>query len=367
MNDQYHYIMNHAIRIPLSILVALFLMQVVSGQKSYSAPKLSHPDSWSIILVPDTQTYVKFERNHGILETMTSWISENIDSLNIKMVLCTGDLVEQNELLVPDNVNGNLPSRDQWQAVSHAFGRLDGKVPYILAAGNHDFGYKSIENRRTNYNQYFPSHRNILNKKGLRAAGKNLDRLPSLENAAYEFISPQHRKFLFLNLEFAPRDTIVHWAEQVLSEERFKDHTAVILTHSYLNAKDLHIVKENYPITDANYGKAIWEKLVAPSTNVQLVFSGHIGAADDFDAHTAFKVDRNKAGKTVNQVTFNAQAMGGGWHGNGGDGWLRIMEFLPDGKTVIMTTFSPYFALSPSTKHLAYQRDAHNNFTIKLD
>ncbi|GGW44502.1 metallophosphoesterase [Arenibacter certesii] len=348
-------------------IASLFIIQVGNAQESYSPPKLSHPDSWSIILLPDTQTYVKFERNHGILETMTSWISENIEPLNIKMVLCTGDLVEQNELLVPDGKNGNLPSRDQWRAVSHAFEKLDGKVPYILAAGNHDFGYKSVENRKTNYSTYFPSHRNLLNAKALRAAGKNIDLMPSVENAAYEFVSPQKRKFLFLNLEFAPRDTILQWAKGVLSQEQFKDHTAVVLTHSYLNAKNQHIEKENYPIEDRNYGKAIWEKLVADSNNVQLVFSGHIGAPNDFRAHTAHKIDRNAAGKKVNQITFNAQAMGGGWHGNGGDGWLRIMEFLPDGKTVIMSTYSPHFAISPSTQKMSYNKEDYNNFEIQLD
>lgn len=359
--------MNYLLKYYLFVSTIILTSQTAFGQESYSPPKLSHPDSWSIIMVPDTQTYVKFERNQGILETMTAWISENIDPLNIKMVLCTGDLVEQNELLVPNNINGNLPSRDQWMAVSSAFGRLDGKVPYILAAGNHDFGYKSVENRKTNYNTYFPSHRNLLNAKALRAAGKNIDGFPSLENAVYELISPQHRKFLFLNLEFAPRDTIISWAKHELSRDAYRDHTAVVLTHSYLNAQNNQIEKENYPVKDVNYGKAIWDKLVAPSKNVQLVFSGHIGGADDFKAHTAHKVDKNSAGKKVNQVTFNAQAMGGGWNGNGGDGWLRIMEFLPDGKTVIMTTFSPHFALSPSTQHLSYQRDSYNNFTIQLD
>ena len=108
-------------------LVPLFILTTsLRAQEAFAAPKLSNQDSWSIILVPDTQTYVKFERNQGILETMTAWISENIDALNIKMVLCTGDLVEQNELLVSDKINGNMPSRDQWRAVSHAFERLDG-------------------------------------------------------------------------------------------------------------------------------------------------------------------------------------------------------------------------------------------------
>ncbi len=351
----------------LLFLAILFVFQSALGQESYAPPKLSHPDSWSIILLPDTQTYVKFKRNHGILESMTGWISENIDELNIKMVLCTGDLVEQNELLVPDGKNGNLPSRDQWRAISRAFENLDGRVPYILAAGNHDYGYKNVENRNTNYNKYFPAHRNLLNEKALRVVGKNKDEMPSVENAAYEFVSPHNRKFLFLNLEFAPRDTILGWAKEVLAQDRFQEHTAVVLTHSYLNAEHQHIEKENYPIQDGNYGKAIWKKLVAPSKNVQMVFSGHIGAVDDFKAHTAYRLDRNAAGKKVNQITFNAQAMGGGWHGNGGDGWLRIMEFLPDGKTVIMRTFSPHFALSPSTQKLSYSKEAYNNFEIQLD
>jgi predicted MPP superfamily phosphohydrolase len=137
------------------------LINLVSSQEKCEPPRLSNPDSWTLILLPDTQTYMKFGRNQGIFELMTGWIEENIENLNIKMVLCTGDLVEQNELLVTDNVNGNRPSRDQWQTISKAFNKLDGKVPYILAAGNHDFGYKNIENRKSNYNAYFPAHKNI--------------------------------------------------------------------------------------------------------------------------------------------------------------------------------------------------------------
>ena len=66
-------------------------------------------------------------------------------------------------------------------------------------------------------------------------------------------------------------------------------------------------------------------------------------------------------------MVFNAQAMGGGWQGNGGDGWLRILEFMPDGKTVQVRTFSPFFAISPSTWHLAWSKEAYNEFTFVLD
>ena len=352
--------------------ILLFFCVILIGsnaftQEQYTAPQLSDPNSWTLILVPDTQSYVKFGSNQGILELMTGWIEEQIDPLNIKMVLCTGDLVEQNELLVSDKVNGNLPSREQWMAVSRAFERLDGKVPYILAAGNHDFGYRNIENRKSNYNTYFPAHRNLLNTKQLREVTYNIDGLPTLENSAFEFVSPHNRKFLFMNLEFAPRHEVLDWANKTVGKTEYKDHTVVVLTHSYLNKENIHIEKENYPIVDRNYGKAIWEQLVQPSTNVQMVFSGHIGEANNFKAHVGYRVDRNSAGKKVNQITFNAQAMGGGWHGNGGNGWLRILEFLPDGKTVKMHTFSPYFAISPDTQDKAWSKVDYNDFDFTLD
>jgi hypothetical protein len=66
-------------------------------------------------------------------------------------------------------------------------------------------------------------------------------------------------------------------------------------------------------------------------------------------------------------MTFNAQAMGGGWFGNGGDGWLRYLEFLPDGKTVKVKTFSPLFAISPATQKLAYKKEKNQEFEFTLD
>ena len=132
------------------LCLSLFVSSIpLNAQEAYQGPALSNPDSWSMILLPDPQTYMKFGRNQPIFDLMTAWISENIDPLNIQMVLCTGDLVEQNDMLVPDNINGNLPSKQQWEAVSQAFESLDGKVPYILATGNHDIGFKNAEHRKS--------------------------------------------------------------------------------------------------------------------------------------------------------------------------------------------------------------------------
>jgi hypothetical protein len=116
-----------------------------------------------------------------------------------------------------------------------------------------------------------------------------------------------------------------------------------------------------------NYGAAIWKKLVQPSKNILMVLSGHIGEEHDARAHLAFRTDVNVAGRKVQQMTFNAQALGGGWHGNGGDGWLRILEFLPDGKTIQVKTFSPLFAISPTTWQYAWRTEPYDEFTFTLD
>lgn len=355
------------IRIVLSLFLSLMCLgvSVTAQDKSYLAPSLDNENAWTLALFPDTQSYVKFKRNQPIVDLMVNWVDEHISPLNIKLVLHVGDLVEHNGLLNPDGIVGNQTGRQQWEAISSAFSTLDTKVPVIATTGNHDFGIANIENRQTFYDTYFPIEKNRHNKEMIREVALDDDGMPNLTNALYEFIAPDKRKFLILVLEFAPRETNLQWAIQVVNKEKYLDHTVILLVHSYLDSNSNHIVTENYPITDGNYGKAIWEKLVKPSKNIQMVFSGHIGVPDQKSGHVGFRTDTNAGGKKVHQMTFNAQALGGGWHGNGGDGWLRLMEF--QGNRVTVRTFSPLFAISPSTRHLAWGTEAFQPFTFDLD
>lgn len=352
---------------PFALVVLTVLSITLNAQRrTNEVPTIESEKSWTLVVLPDPQTYVKFERNQGIFDLMTAWIAENIDPLNIRMVLCTGDLVEQNNILRGDGRNGNQSSINQWRAIDRSITRLDNRVRYVLAAGNHDFGYKSVENRHTQYDKYITADRNPLNEMMLREYFYNQEGMPTLANALFEFIDPNGIPYLFLNLEFAPRDEVVEWASKAIGAEKYRDHRVVILTHSYMNAKNERIVKEKYPITNANYGQAMWDKLINPSSNVVMVVAGHIGAPDDPKAHIAFKQDKKADGEMVTQMVFNAQALGGGWHGNGGDGWLRYLEFMPDGVTVRVKTFSPLFAISPTTANLAWRTSSHDEFEFKL-
>ena len=126
-------------------------------------------------------------------------------------------------------------------------------------------------------------------------------------------------------------------------------------------------ITEGYKVKDANYGEAIWEKLIYPSSNIRMVICGHIAGTDNPRQNVGFRQDKNQAGKTVSQMLFDAQTLGGGWHGNGGDGWIRILEFSPEFTKVSVKTFSPLFAISPSTRHLAWDLAEYNQFEFNID
>lgn len=361
---------------PAKINLCLLFFLLLSAASSFAQkkekfvqPGLSDPASWSLILLPDPQNYVKFEKNRPILDMMMNWINAKTDTLNIKMVMCTGDLVEHDDIINPDGKKMDQTGKQQWGNIAGAFGKLDGKLPYITATGNHDYNIFSYTHKpkTTHFPDYFPPEKNFLNQRLLREVAPNIYGNNSLENAAYEWRSPQGKNYLFLSIEFAPRDTILSWARDLVAQKKYKDHSVILLTHAYLKYTNERIDKEGYDLAGANYGEAIWKKLVYPSANIKMVISGHIGGINDARKHVAFRTDKNIAGVTVQQMTFNAQAMGGGHYGNGGDGWLRILEFLPDGKTVKVKTFSPLFAISPTTQDFAWRRESFDEFTFKLD
>ena len=95
--------------------------------------KLVNPESFSMILLGDPQGYTKYDINQPLFDLCTAWIADNIESLKIKAVLCTGDLVEQNDNNVLNRKMLNQTSREMWEAASQALKRLDNKVPYTIS------------------------------------------------------------------------------------------------------------------------------------------------------------------------------------------------------------------------------------------
>jgi hypothetical protein len=321
-----------------------------------------------MVVVPDTQSYVKKSCNQGVLELMFAWIAKNCEPLKIQQVLVTGDLVVQNRSLISYGQNNDQTGPEQWQAVSRAFERLDGVVPYVLSTGNHDYGLTSAQDRETSLAKYFPLGRNSKWTNVLKECGKNTFGQYTLENAAYEFITPNKQKVLVVSLGFSPTDEAVAWAKSVFNKSQYKDHFGILLTHSYLGSGESGVIKKRNYLLDrngGNIGTDIHDKLVQEVPNIRLVVCGHISSPDNWRGCVGFRSTKNSSGKTVHEMLFDPQALGGGWAGNGGDGWIRLLEFSADMKQIKVRTFSPLFAISPSTRNLAWHTAHYNEFVME--
>lgn len=370
-------------RIISAISALLILCAISSAQHHADRQTLTDPASETFILFGDPQGYVKYDLNQPILDLVVKWVADNVDQLNIKAVLCTGDLVEQNDNNALNRNMLNQTSRQMWNAVSNSFSIIDGVVPHLHSPGNHDYGFKHSEDEHTFFPDHFPAERQgkaILDC--LVAEYPNREGRASLENAAFEFEINGWKKILVITSEFAPSDGAVEWARKLCLSEDYRDHYVIYLTHSYMKCHKCGnevTATEKYALTKKegnNSGVQLWEKLFSKVPNIRLVLCGHHGhgpekvdgkVVDRYDWNTGWRVDKNDSGHNVYQMMFNVQTLGGGWEGNGGDGWLRILEFMPDGKTVKVRTYSPLFGISHLTKHLAHRNADFDRFDFVIE
>lgn len=298
------------------------------------------PGSWTLVILPDPQFYAK--SYPGIFHLQTRWIVDNKEKYNITYVLTLGDLTHNN-------------TRQQWERASRALGRLDGVVPYTIVLGNHDYGYDGrARTRNTLADDYFPLSRfaSWPTFGGVMEEGR-------IENN-YHLFEAGGRKWLILDLEWGPRDKALEWANQVL--RKYPDRTAIIATHAYLYSDSTRYDWQrkgeeqkwnpHYYGTKGgiNDGEEIWQKLVKKHANVFMTINGHV-----LDDGLGFLVSKGVQGNPVNQILVNFQQP---IFPLGGEGWLRLLEFLPDGQTIQVKTYSPLFE--------KYKTDPDNQFIIKI-
>ncbi|MBR5801343.1 MAG: metallophosphoesterase [Alistipes sp.] len=369
----------------LFLFTALFCLNSVWAQSPKAEPiipvypTLQSEGSFSMIMVPDPQSYTKFAANQPLFDLQTAWIAQNIKRLNIKAALFTGDMVEQNGKItskpLPNPHNGDQTGRQQWEAVSRALSRLDNRLPYVVAQGNHDIGHITATDRHTIAPEYIYPERNIKFEDCLVSTCANFEGVHTMENSAYEFRTETWGNLLVITFEFAPRDEVLAWAKQLIESNEYKNHKVIIITHSWLDTAGNRIANEGYTVRPWNVPENIWKKLVYESKNISLILCGHTGDAPkiaenvantNYKPTSSIRIDKAADGRDIPQMMFNSQQGDGDWNGNGGDCWLRILEFKPDGKTISVRTFSPLFALSRLTQHLAWRRAKYDEFDIVI-
>ncbi len=287
--------------IPTACLLAIFFAHHAA---CYAEETESVADRFSVVLLPDTQNYS--EKYPDTYVSQALWIRQQAKLDNIKFVIHLGDIVQTST------------QEPEWENANRAMRLLDGVVPYSMVPGNHDINIKSRDS--TMYNKYYSPERFA----DLPWYGGHMG---DTNDNNYCFFEAGGMKFMILSLEFAPRDETLDWAAEVTKQ--YPDHRVIVATHCYMRPTQRDTGCATAYKIAGNSGEQIWQKFVRKQPNIFLVVSGHV-------LGVGLQTSVNDAGGKVLEMLTDYQGLP-----NGGDGWLRSLQFVPDENKIHVRTYSP--------------------------
>lgn len=321
------------------------LLLMLSGACQPPPPELGAPNIYprdsvfTIAVLPDTQGYS--QHHPEIFAAQTAWLAQEKDLLKLKLVVHVGDVVEYSWDL------------EQWENAHAAMSLLDGEVPYIIAAGNHDYGQTYEErnalSRTTHLDTYFPRELFL----SMPTFGDFYEQAQHVDNSYHTF-QYLGQRWLVMALEFGPRQAVLDWADGVLAAH--PEHLAIVATHAYLYSDNHRYGAKDAPMQlwspksyglgsiDVADGQEIWDALVSRHAGVVAVLCGHT-------LNDGLGRALSQGAGEVHEILANYQM-----HDQGGEGYLRLMQFdIVTGK-VNVTTYSPWLD--------AFKRDPDNEFQL---
>lgn len=335
------------IRLALCAAVALSSLTTTHAKE----PSPFVPGSWTMVVLPDTQRYTSPATDRGLqtFKTMTQWIADNKNARNIQFVLHEGDVTANN-------------SSATWLVAVNAMAILDtAGIPYSMTTGNHDHDqnlpkHRHSPDRRTLLNDYF----SLSHYQKMPTFGGTFE--PGKTENNYHLFTAGGKDYVVIALEWGPRDEAVAWANKIL--KKYPKRTALLLTHAYTysdgtrydwaakkvtqkynpHCKSYAFSAPHDGSENVNDGEQLWQKLVSKNKSVSMVLSGHVAWAG------ARQASVGKHGQVVHELLA-------AYH-DPPQGWLRLLEFLPNGRTVRVKTYSP--------KLDKYMTDDANQFTLQI-
>lgn len=325
----------------LSVLSAVSLYPRTSNSSAVEGEQTQHLTSstFTIIALPDTQKYA--DSHPHIFESQIEWILDNLEEKNIVFVSHLGDVVD------------DATDRNQWRTAESALSKLDSKVPYAIATGNHDM---EPDGSAFYLNHYFPVSKFEKHDWWGDSFQADTSDLPigqtkGIKNS-YQKLTIGDSKLLLVHLEYCPPNEVLDWAHSVIKQH--PDHRTFVATHAFINGfssrKDTRHPKCYHHAEGKNDGEDIWQKLIVDGNNenIALFMNGHFsnpqGSIRRTDTHN---------GKRIHQLFSNYQQ----WK-NGGNGYLRIMTFDTQQNTLEVKTYSPFLK--------KYLKDPQNNFILDM-
>ena len=264
--------------------------------------------SFTIVTVPSSY------ENQDILQRQAKWIRENVDQMNTILVVHTGDITQDN-------------TEAEWSRAEASMRQLDGVVPYVVLAGDHESFVKQGEHVGQRYTSVLNKHFGVSHYRDKSWYGGHLD---NASDNMFLLLDADGMKFLVLALEFAPRDAVLEWANDVVREHA--DCRVIVVTHSFIYTPESQM---NFKLNPLKYDQdntdrdEMWEKFVSRHSNIFLVLSSHY-----FGVRRETSIGKN--GNHVHQVMASYLD-----EEHKLDGWLRVIRLRPRRDKIEFRTYSP--------------------------
>lgn len=296
----------------------------ICGTNDY-IPLTTGKYNYNFLFIPDPQKTVRYKPE--IFETQMKWMADNLNSHNIAISVVLGDIVDQSS------------ETCEWAAADKAISILDEhEVPYLIAAGNHD---------------YHPEDPFLNNFGPNRYEGKQYYKGSSPSGySSYAIISAGSYNYLFLTVDMKHLYNDIDWAKDVLNSNKYIP--TVIFSHEMLK-----IEGDGSSVSHTRRGDVIWNELVKESNQVFMTVCGH-------NHGSFYKINENVYGYEVVEILVDYQSCI-----RGGNGWMRFVEFDELSNKIHFRTYSPWIDLLADGEHtcfdVRYLTGSNDMFEINID
>ena len=296
-------------------------------------------DYFSIIILPDTQYYTS--RFPDMMYKQMDWIVKNKYLLNIQYVVHMGDITDNNKEYA-------------WEVASSSYKTLENSgIPYSIVCGDNDIkntlknDYDGIRHTEL-LNKYFPVSR--FDKPGSWWRGAFCER-GKIDNY-YCLFSYRKYNFMIMNLEIAPRSSVLKWADNICSLN--SSEKIIVVTHDYLDSEGKRLDdlksfgmdgKDIAGKRKGNNADEMFKKLIKKNPNILMVLCGHKNGT--YEKTVKISTDSEKTRKVFEILTDFQDEKLKGSDERSGKGLLRVLKIYPEKNEFALSTVS---ALTGRTK-----------------
>jgi pimeloyl-ACP methyl ester carboxylesterase len=209
-------------KIKIMVLILILIFPIIEiTQNLVQEVQAVDSNTFSIMQISDTQ-FLPLSSPQLFKDT-SNWIVNNAINYNLKMVIHTGDIV--------DNINASTGTSSdplQWEIANSSMSSLlNANIPYCWDAGNHDqIPWNNASGT------WLGSSYASFNASNMRSKTFWVSDFQDSKNTAVRFTFKGY-DFLIINIEYMANNTTISWMKNLL--DNYKNSNIIIAAHTYLN------------------------------------------------------------------------------------------------------------------------------------